>query len=94
MKKKWIAYAVSFAQERLADDFAQELASSGYVTETPLDFKTRPPLPPGYENYWRKYQHFYMDAINALSYVCFTKLAPTQKLYDVWVKFNPKALAG
>jgi hypothetical protein len=35
-----------------------------------------------------------MDVTNALSYVCFTKLAPTQKLYDLWVKFNPKVLAG
>jgi hypothetical protein len=75
-------------------DFAQELANSGYVTETPLDFRDRPPLPPNYENYWRKYRHFYMDTTNGLSYICFTKLAPTQKLYDMWIKFNPKALAG
>jgi hypothetical protein len=74
--------------------FLQELANTGYVTETPLDFKNRPPLPPDYENYWRKYRHFYMDIMNGLSYACFTKLAPTQKLYDVWIKFNPKALAG
>jgi hypothetical protein len=75
-------------------DCVQELANTGYLKETFLDFKDRPPLPPGYEDYWRKYGHFYMDTTNGLSYVCFTKLAPTQKLYDVWIKFNPKALAG
>jgi hypothetical protein len=74
--------------------FMQELANTGYVTETPLDFRDRPPLPPDYENCWRKYQHFYMDAINALSYACFTKLTPTQKLCDAQARFNPKALAG
>jgi hypothetical protein len=74
--------------------FVQELASTGYLKETPLDFKARPPLPPDYKNCWRKYQHFYMDTINGLSCVCFTKLIPTQKLYDVWVKFNQNALAG
>jgi hypothetical protein len=75
-------------------DFVQELADAGYVKEIPLDFKDRPPLPPGYENYWRKYRHFYSDVMNGLSFVCFARLVPTQKLYDVWVKFNPKALAG
>jgi hypothetical protein len=75
-------------------DFVQELANSGYAKEISLDFKDRPALPPDYENYWRKYRHFYMDIINGLSYLCFTKLVPTQKLYDVWIKLNPKALAG
>jgi hypothetical protein len=74
--------------------FVQELANSGYLTETPLDFKDRPPLPPDYANYWRKYRHFYMDVINGLGYACFTRLVPTQKLYDVWVKINPGVLAG
>jgi hypothetical protein len=32
--------------------------------------------------------------MNGLSFVCFTKLVPTQKLCDLWVKFNQKALAG
>jgi hypothetical protein len=75
-------------------DFVQELANTGYVTETPLEFADRPPLPPDYENYWRKYRQFYSDVMNGLSFVCFTKLTPTQKLYDLWIKFNPKALAG
>ena len=74
--------------------FLQELANTGYVKETPLEFRDRPSLPPDYANHWRKYRNFYMDVINGLSYACFTKLTPTQKLYDVWVKFNPKALAG
>jgi hypothetical protein len=75
-------------------DFVQELANTGYVTETPLEFKDRPRLPPDYENYWRKYRHFYSDVMNGLGFVCFTKLAPAQKLYDLWVKFNPRVLAG
>jgi hypothetical protein len=75
-------------------DFMQELAGTGYVTEIPLDFKDRPPLPRDYENYWRKYRHFYSNVMDALSFACFTKLAPARKLYDLWVKFNPKALAG
>jgi hypothetical protein len=75
-------------------DFVQELANTGYLKEIPLDFKDRPPLPPDYENYWRKYRHFYSDVMNGLGFVCFARLVPTQKLYDVWVKFNPKALAG
>ncbi|MDR3123828.1 MAG: hypothetical protein LBU16_08645 [Treponema sp.] len=75
-------------------DFIQELVNIGYVRETPLDFKDRPLLPSDYENYWRKYRHFYSDVINGLCFVCFAKLVPTQKLCDLWVKFNPKALAG
>jgi hypothetical protein len=74
--------------------FVQELADAGYLTEIPLSFKDRPPLPPDYENYWRKYRQFYSDVMNGLSFVCFTRLSPTQKLYDVWVKFNPDVLAG
>ncbi|MDR1250541.1 MAG: hypothetical protein LBK62_00075 [Treponema sp.] len=74
--------------------FLQELANHGYVQETPLEFKDRPPLPPDYENYWRKYRHFYSDVMNGLSFVCFTRLVPARKLYDLWVKFDPKALAG
>jgi hypothetical protein len=75
-------------------DFIQQLANTGYLQETPLDFTDRPPLPQDYENYWRKYRHFYSDVMNGLSYVCFTRLAPTQKLYDLWIKFNPNVLAG
>jgi hypothetical protein len=75
-------------------DFLQDLSSRGYVKEIPLEFKDRPPLPPDYEHYWRKYRHFYSDVINGLSYVCFTRLVPAQKLCDLWAKFNPKALAG
>lgn len=75
-------------------DFVRELAGAGCLKETPADFKDRPALPPGYENYWRKYRHFYMDVINGLSYVCLAKFTPTQKLYDMWIKFNPDVLAG
>jgi hypothetical protein len=75
-------------------DFVQELADTGYVKDILLDFKDRPPLPPDYENYWRKYRHFYSDVMNGLSFVCFTKLVHAQKLYDLWVKFNPHVLAG
>jgi hypothetical protein len=74
--------------------FLQELANRSYVQEIPLEFKDRPPLPPDYENYWRKYRHFYSDVMNGLSFVCFTRLVPTQKLCDLWAKFNPKELAG
>jgi hypothetical protein len=74
--------------------FLQELANRDYVQEIPLEFKNRPLLPPDYENYWRKYRHFYSDVMNGLSFVCFTRLVPTRKLYDLWAKFNPKALAG
>jgi hypothetical protein len=75
-------------------NFLQELASRGYAQEIPLDFRDRPPLPPDYENYWRKYRHFYSDVMSGLSFACFTRLVPTQKLYELWVKFNPKAMAG
>jgi hypothetical protein len=64
------------------------------VEEIPLEFKDRPPLPPDYENHWRKYRHFYSDVMDGLSFVCFTRLVPTQKLCDLWAKFNAKALAG
>jgi hypothetical protein len=74
--------------------FLQELANRGYAQESPLEFRDRPPLPPDYKNCWRKYRNFYSDVIDGLSFVCFTRLVPTQKLYDLWVKFNPKALAG
>jgi hypothetical protein len=74
--------------------FVQELANSGYAGELPLEFKDRPPLPPDYKNCWRTYRHFYSDVMNGLSYVCFTRLIPTRKLYDLWAKFNPRVLAG
>jgi hypothetical protein len=72
--------------------FAQELADKGYVTARPLEFGGRPPLPPDYQSRWRTYKHFYADVAEGLSFVCFSRLKPTQKLYDVWVKFNPGVL--
>jgi hypothetical protein len=75
-------------------DFVRELAAAGYVAETPLSLKDRPLLPPDYEKHWRKYRHFYTDVMNGLDFVCFTKLTPTQKLYDLSTKFDFKARAG
>jgi hypothetical protein len=74
--------------------YIQELAGTGYVTETPLNFKDRPPLPPNHERHWRKYRHFYADVMNGLDFVCFTKLIPERKLYDLQATFSVKALAG
>ncbi|AEF83864.1 hypothetical protein TREPR_3751 [Treponema primitia ZAS-2] len=74
--------------------FMQKLADEGYVTVRPLDYNERPELPPDYANLWRKYKQFYSDVMNGLSFVCFSRFVPEQKLYDVWVKFNPKVLAG
>jgi hypothetical protein len=74
--------------------FVQELADTGYVTVRPLGIKDRPPLPPDYANYWRKYKHFYSDIIEGLSFVCLAQLKPTQKLYDEWLRFNPRVLVS
>jgi hypothetical protein len=74
--------------------FLQELADGGYLAASPLGFGARPALPPDHASRWRKYRHFYSDVIDGLSFACFSRLAPTQKLYDVWVKFNAGALAG
>jgi hypothetical protein len=32
--------------------------------------------------------------MNGLDFVCFTKLTPAQKLYDLYATFSAKALAG
>jgi hypothetical protein len=74
--------------------FIEELADDGYVTVRSLDFKDRPSLPPDYANHWRKYKHFYTDVMDGLAFVCFSEFVPTQKLYDVWVKFNPRVLVS
>jgi hypothetical protein len=75
-------------------NFIQELADCGYLTVNPPDSAVRPSLPPNYENYWRKYKQFYPNLIEGLSFVCFSRLTPRQKLYDVWLKFNPHVLAS
>ncbi|AEF85111.1 hypothetical protein TREPR_0031 [Treponema primitia ZAS-2] len=75
-------------------NFIQKLTDDGYVTVRPLDFTDRPELPPDYANLWRKYKQFYSDVMNGLSFACFSRFVPEQKLYDVWIKFNPKVLAG
>jgi hypothetical protein len=74
--------------------FVQELADTGFVTVRPLGIKDRPPLPPDYANQWRKYKHFYTDVIEGLSFVCFSQLKPSQKLYDEWLRFNPRVLVS
>jgi hypothetical protein len=74
--------------------FIQDLAGSGYLSVTPRNFRDRPALPADYANHWRKYKQFYNDVMTALSFVCCVELEPTQKLYDVWVGFNPSVLAG
>jgi hypothetical protein len=75
-------------------NFAQELADGKYLAVTPLEFSARPPLPPNHESCWRKYRHFYADVMEGLELACFFKLTPTQKLYDLWLKFNADALVG
>jgi hypothetical protein len=75
-------------------DFAQELAEGKYLAVTPLESSARPPLPQNYESCWQKYKHFYADVMEGLEFVCFFRLVPTQKLYDLWVKFNADALVG
>jgi hypothetical protein len=47
-----------------------------------------------YKNRWRKYRYFYSDVMNGLDFVCFTKLALGQKLYDLLGAAGPRALAG
>jgi hypothetical protein len=42
----------------------------------------------------RHYRHFNTDVMNGLDFVCFTKLIPERKLYDLWAMFSAKALAG
>jgi hypothetical protein len=78
----------------LIADFIRELADSGYVTEIPLNFRDRPPLPPGYENRWRKYRQFYNNEMDALDFVCFTKVVPKRKLCELLAASGPRALAG
>jgi hypothetical protein len=72
----------------------QELAGSGCLETSPLDYRDRPALPADYANHWRKYKQFYNDVMTGLSFVCCSRLEPTRKLYELWAKFNPKALAG
>ncbi|GHV56112.1 hypothetical protein AGMMS49579_20290 [Spirochaetia bacterium] len=75
-------------------DFIQELADAGYITVSPVDFRDRPALPPDYANHWRKYKQFYNDIMIGLSFVCCAHIEPTQKLYDVWTKFNADRLVS
>jgi hypothetical protein len=75
-------------------DFIRELADSGYVTEIPISFKDRPPLPPNYENRWRKYHQFYNNEMDALDFMSFTKAVPERKLYELLAASGPRALAG
>ncbi|WP_041610963.1 hypothetical protein [Treponema primitia] len=75
-------------------NFIQKLTDDGYVTARPLDFNNRPELPSDYANLWRKYKQFYNDVMNGLSFACFWRFVPEQKLYDIWIKFNPKVQAG
>jgi hypothetical protein len=70
-------------------DFIRKLTDSGYVTEIPLNFKDRPPLPPDYENHWRRYHQFYSNEMDGLDFVCFTKLIPARKLYDLLAAPGP-----
>jgi hypothetical protein len=72
----------------------QELVGAGCLETSPLDYRDRPALPLDYANHWRKYKQFYNDVMTGLSFVCCSRLEPTRKLYDLWAKFNPKALAG
>ncbi|AEF86085.1 hypothetical protein TREPR_0025 [Treponema primitia ZAS-2] len=51
-------------------------------------------MPSDYANLWRKYKQFYNDVMNGLSFACFWRFVPEQKLYDIWIKFNPKVQAG
>jgi hypothetical protein len=72
----------------------RELAGSGCLDASPLDYRDRPALPLDYANHWRKYKQFYNDVMTGLSFVCCSRLEPTRKLYDLWGKFNAKTLAG
>jgi hypothetical protein len=72
----------------------QELTDGGYLTVNPPDSKNRSPLPVNWDTCWRKYTHFTPYLIDGLSFVCFSRLTPQQKLYDVWEKFNPHVMAS
>jgi hypothetical protein len=70
--------------------FLQELADGGYVRVQPLENRDRPALPADYAKEWRKYKHFYMSDAEGLSFACFSRFVPEQKLYEVWGKGNAK----
>jgi hypothetical protein len=72
----------------------QELTDSAYLSVDPPDSNNRPPLPLNWDTYWRKYTHFSPILIDGLAFVCFSRLTPQQKLYDIWVKINPKVLVS
>jgi hypothetical protein len=72
----------------------RELADTGCLNTGYLDYRDRPALPADYANHWRKYKQFYNDVMAGLSFVCCSRLEPTQKLYDLWARFNPDILAG
>ncbi|GHV80832.1 hypothetical protein AGMMS49944_26230 [Spirochaetia bacterium] len=78
----------------LITNIIQELTDGAYLTVDSPDSNTRPPLPLNWETCWRKYTHFSPMLIDGLAFVCFSRLTPTQKLYDVHQKFNVHALAG
>ncbi|GHV57952.1 hypothetical protein AGMMS49579_24580 [Spirochaetia bacterium] len=75
-------------------DFIRKLTDDAYLSASPTEFNDRPALPPDYANYWRKYKQFYSDVMTGLSFVCCSRLRPTQKLYDLWIKFNADRLVG
>ncbi|GHV90763.1 hypothetical protein AGMMS50268_12660 [Spirochaetia bacterium] len=75
-------------------NFIRELADTGYIKVSPADYRDRPALPPDYANLWRKYKQFYNDVMTGLSFVCCARIEPTQKLYDVWVKFNAEVMVS
>jgi hypothetical protein len=75
-------------------DYIQKLADEGFITVSPAEFCDRPALPQDYADYWRKYKQFYNDVMTGLSFVCCAHIEPSQKLYDVWVKFNAQALVS
>jgi hypothetical protein len=72
----------------------QELTDGGYLTVNPPDSKNRSPLPLNWDSCWRRFAHFTPCLIDGLSLVCFSRLTPQQKLYDVWGKFNSHVLAS
>jgi hypothetical protein len=72
----------------------QELTDGAYLTVNPPESNTRPPLPQNWDKCWRKYTHFSPMLIDGVAFVCFSRLTPTEKLNDVWQKFNVHILAS
>ncbi|GHU04881.1 hypothetical protein FACS1894147_10470 [Spirochaetia bacterium] len=66
----------------------QDLTDGGYLSVDSPEANTRPPLPPNWDCWWRKYTHLSLYLIEGLAFVCYSRLTPTEKLYDVRQKFN------